>query len=281
MTVPITLRALGAAGAARAVLPYLIFFPGAVWVGTSADGMFAGVLAAGIAACAWGSTRRSPRPAVLGALLGGLLLGATLYLSYGLAVAIVLVTTVCWCSRRVVRRRHGSLRLWWVAWGTAVLGVAAVTVVFAINGFDWLSVLGLLRIRYYQGIASARPYSYFVWANLAALVVSAGPAVAPAVTAAFRSGWAGPGRWNIGRHPSGARRKPIPVPALLTVATLVSVLLADLSGLSKAETERIWLPFGVWLLCGLALVPRLWRRRLVMLQIGTALLVNHVLLTHW
>ena len=32
--------------------------------------------------------------------------------------------------------------------------------------------------RYYQGIASHRPYAYWVWANLAAVVVCAGPAAA-------------------------------------------------------------------------------------------------------
>ena len=35
-------------------------------------------------------------------------------------------------------------------------------------GFNWLTGLGQLRIRYYQGIAAQRPFSYFVYANLAA-----------------------------------------------------------------------------------------------------------------
>ncbi|MFE5392963.1 hypothetical protein ACFQ9U_00165 [Streptomyces sp. NPDC056568] len=35
--------------------------------------------------------------------------------------------------------------------------------------------------------------------------------------------------------------------AFLTTAGLLVLLVADLSGLSKAETERIWLPFTLWL----------------------------------
>ncbi|MEJ7651378.1 MAG: hypothetical protein WKF57_20390 [Nakamurella sp.] len=278
VSVPITLRALGAAGAARAMVPFGIFFPGAVWVGTSADGMFAGVLAAGIAAAAWGSTRRSARTAVPWSSIGGVLLGATLYLSYGLAVAIVLVAAVCWCSWRSVRTRGGSVRLWSSAWAMVVVGVAAVAIWFFTNGFHWFSALSLLQTRYYQGIASARPYSYFVWANLAALVVCAGPAFATSVTTAARAAWAGV---RHGRRTEGAARRRIGVPALLTAATAIAVLLADLSGLSKAETERIWLPFGVWLLCGVVVLSQRWRWRLLVLQIGTALLVNHLLLTHW
>lgn len=277
VSVPVTLRALGAAGAARAAVPFLVFFPGSVWIGTSADGMFAGVLAAGIACAAWGSTRRSARAAIPVALAGGLLLGATLYLSYGLAVAVVLVAAVCWCSWRLVCGRDGSLRLWTAAWATSVAGVAAVALWFFANGFHWFSALSLLQSRYYQGIASARPYGYFVWANLAALALSAGPAIAPALTAAVRSVWA-----SIRRAPAdGTPRARVSVPAVLSVATVLAVVLADLSGLSKAETERIWLPFGVWLLCGIAALPPRWRHRLLLVQIGTALLVNHLLLTHW
>lgn len=65
------------------------------------------------------------------------------------------------------------------------------------------------------------------------------------------------------------------------MATLLTVLAADVTGLSKAETERIWLPLGVWLLCGLALLPSRRARWVIGLQVVTGLLVNHLLLTHW
>ena len=53
-----------------------------------------------------------------------------------------------------------------------------MVVAFSGAGFDWLRGEHLLTIRYDQGIASVRPYSYFVWANFAALVLCAGPMVA-------------------------------------------------------------------------------------------------------
>jgi hypothetical protein len=61
----------------------------------------------------------------------------------------------------------------------------------------------------------------------------------------------------------------------------VAVLAADLSGLSKAEVERIWLPFAVWLPAGAALLPVGDRRGWLAAQAATALLVNHLLLTTW
>jgi len=45
------------------------------------------------------------------------------------------------------------------------------------------------------------------------------------------------------------RRSPV---ALLVGAALVAVVMADLSGLSKAEVERIWLPFLPWVLLATA-----------------------------
>ena len=38
------------------------------------------------------------------------------------------------------------------------------------------------------------------------------------------------------------------------------VVVADLSLMSRAEVERIWLPFVPWLLVGCALLPDRWRR---------------------
>jgi hypothetical protein len=60
-----------------------------------------------------------------------------------------------------------------------------------------------------------------------------------------------------------------------------AVLAATLSGLSKAEVERIWLPFAVWLLAGAALLPTSTRRGWLAAGAGVALVVNHLLLTNW
>jgi hypothetical protein len=66
---------------------------------------------------------------------------------------------------------------------------------------------------------------------------------------------------------------------MLVGAALAALLLADLSGMSKGEVERIWLPFVVWLVPLAALLDR--RRGWLLAQAALALAVNHLLLTVW
>jgi hypothetical protein len=92
--------------------------------------------------------------------------------------------------------------------------------------------------------------------------------------------------WRPSR-PAPARSSPLHWPdetaaprlALLVASALLALLIADLSGMSKAETERIWLPFAVWLLpaCAFLTGPRAW----LATQATLALLLNHLLLTGW
>ena len=67
-------------------------------------------------------------------------------------------------------------------------------------------------------------------------------------------------------------------PYLVVAAAVVAMLVADLSGMSKAEVERIWLPFAVWtsLSCAELPQPRRWLAAQAVLA-----LVNHLLLTTW
>ncbi|TDQ04343.1 hypothetical protein [Labedaea rhizosphaerae] len=238
----------GAEGFARAAVPFLALFPGAVWVGASADGLFAGVTTSGIALLALGAARRR----VLPCLAGGLLLGYGIFLSYGLlllgavALAVVLVTRS------------------WRALVLAAVAALAVFAVFSLAGFWWPDGYSLVVQRYYQGIGAIRPYSYWVWANLACLAVVVGPAVAPGLRRAF----------------ADRGRTSLPVVALAGAA-LVAVLAADVSGLSKAETERIWLPFAVWLVPLAALLPASSRRWWLLGQAAVAIAVNHILVTSW
>ena len=51
--------------------------------------------------------------------------------------------------------------------------------------------------------------------------------------------------------------------------------------MSRAEVERIWLPFVPWLLLSCALLPEPWRRRGLVVQVVLALAVQHLLLTGW
>ncbi|MDI5975285.1 hypothetical protein QDK53_03690 [Amycolatopsis magusensis] len=241
VAVPVTVRALGRPEAARAMLPFVALFPGVIWLGVSADGLFAGVTATGIALLAL-SRRRPPL-----ALLAGVVLGFGIFLSYGL-VLIGLIALA------VVRS--------WRALGLALVGALAVVVVFALAGFWWLDGYHLVVERYYQGIASERPYGYWVWANLACLAIAIGPALVAGVRRTIA------GRWS----------DPV---VLLGLAALLVVAFADLSGLSKAETERIWLPFAVWLLPAAALLPAPGRRGWLVAQAATALVVNHLVFTYW
>ena len=69
--------------------------------------------------------------------------------------------------------------------------------------------------------------------------------------------------------------------AILIVAFVVVIVWADLSQLSKAETERIWLPFSVWLVAAPALLPSRYHRLSLGVQAAGALLINSLLLTNW
>jgi methylthioxylose transferase len=249
VAVAVALRALGAEDVARRALPFGVLLPGAVWVGVSADGMFAGVLAWGVALLAVGAAGRGPR-ADLAALAAGALLGWCLYLSYGLVLGGLLALAVLALTRNL---RASVL---------ATIGTVAAVGVFTASGFWWFTGFERVQVIYAASIAAARPYAYFVWANLAAVLLALGPAVVAGVRRAV------------------ARPGALPaVAVVLAGAGVAAILLADASGMSKAEVERIWLPFAVWLAIPCALLPhaRYW----LAAQAGLALAVNHLLLTVW
>ncbi|MET0492769.1 MAG: hypothetical protein ABW000_06510 [Actinoplanes sp.] len=250
VAVPVTIRTLGDEDAARVAVPFLVLFPGAIWIGASADGLFAGVAATGVALLAVALTRRQFGTA---AAAGALLVGS-LYLSYGLTLLALPALAVVFLARR-------STSIWRTL-GVAVGAGAAVVVAFTLAGFWWLDGYHLVVERYYQGIASDRPYAYWVWADLALVVACAGPVAAVIMRRAVT---------RSGRGPS----------LVLPVAGLAAIVAADLSGLSKAEVERIWLPFAVWLMAGAALLPPVSRRGWLLAQAVIALLINHLLLTTW
>ena len=62
---------------------------------------------------------------------------------------------------------------------------------------------------------------------------------------------------------------------------LLAIVFADLSMLSKAETERIWLPFTVWLTAAGALLPPRSHRWWLALNVVGALVLNSFILTNW
>lgn len=269
VAVLVAVRALAGDGLARRAAPFLVLAPAAVWLGTSADAYFAAVAAWAVALLALAVTGRP----VWWAAGSGLLFGLTCYLSYGLTLFAVLLVTVLFLGRHRVRERP-------VLVGALLAGAAVVPALFTVAGFDWWAAYRLLITRYYQGVGGVRPYGYWVWANLACTVVITGLATVAGLRRAGGALARAP-RAPLGRPAAGA--PPVPAAearlALLGLAALLALLVADLSGMSKAETERIWLPFAMWLLpaCAFLTRPRVW----LTAQAVLALLVNHLLLTTW
>ncbi|MDX2604229.1 hypothetical protein PV330_29985 [Streptomyces caniscabiei] len=254
VAVLVTIRTLASEALARRAAPFLVLAPAAVWMGTSADGYFAAVAAWATALLALAVTGHRPAATALAA---GLLFGLTLYLSYGLTLFAAMATTV---------PLLGSRRL--PALPYAVAGLLVVPVAFTVAGFNWWEAYHLLVERYYQGAGGFRPYGYWLFANLACTVLVVGPAT----VAGLRRAGAHLARWHA--TPVAERRL-----GLLLCTALTMLLAADLSGMSKAETERIWLPFALWLVSAGAFLdrPRMW----LTAQAILALLLNHLLLTGW
>jgi hypothetical protein len=262
VALPVTLRELGAEAAGRRIVPFIALFPGAVWMAVSADGLFAGVAVSGLALVCRGAVRGR----IVTSLLGGLLLGVAVFLSYGLVLFGLVVLLIL-----LLRIRQGDLRSIVVPWLGATAGFISVAAVHLALGFNWFDGLAALRVRYYQGIASQRPYSYFIYANLAAWLISCSPLLAIGIGRSIAA-------LTRGRAEQWAEDR---LAALLALSGVLSALIADLSGLSKAEAERIWLSFGVIAYSGLALLRGQSARLALIASAIWALLVNHLLNTGW
>ncbi|MGH9194045.1 MAG: hypothetical protein ACRDZ0_16420, partial [Acidimicrobiales bacterium] len=224
-TVPAALvatRDVAGDAAARRLAPVLVLAPAAIWW-SSADALFAGVAAWAVALAVLATARRGPASWAMGAG-AGVLGSAALLLSYGLALlAVVPLVVGVW--------RH---RLAPLAASVAVIAVAYLAVRAA--GFDWWRGLEATRAAYQGGVATERPYGVFLLANVAVFATAAGPAAI-----------AGLGR--LARVGRGAALQ------MLAGAATASVLGANVSGLSKGEVERIWLPFAPWVIVAAAAVP--------------------------
>jgi hypothetical protein len=248
LAVLVTVRALGSEAAARRAAPFLVLAPAAVFMAVSADALFGAVAAWGLACLALGARSAGPRMVAWSAL-AGLLLGWCVMSSYGLPLLGILALAVLALARS-----------WWPLPVAAAVALALV-LGFAAAGFAWWEALPVLRERYWDGIASDRPGAYWTWGNLAALVVCAGPLLGAGLAVLRR----------------GSDRAVL----LLAGAAAACVVLADLSQMSRAEVERIWLPFVPWLLLTTALLPERWRRWGLLLQVAWALAVQQLLYTSW
>ncbi|MFI0964194.1 hypothetical protein ACH4S8_22695 [Streptomyces sp. NPDC021080] len=317
VAVLVTVRVLAGEDLARRAAPFLALAPAAVWMGTSADGYFAAVAAWALALLALAVTGHRPRTAGLasGLLLGltaylsygltlvcviacaVLLLGrrsVTRPLPYALAGLAVVPTVFTllgfdwWEAYRLLVTRYyqgaGGVR----PYGYWVWANLACTVLIA----GPATVAGLRRAgAAAAGIAAAAVRTGAAPVRLRATAAPAAGTPAPKPAAPVgeesaascdedsavpaRESSAAPARGNSAVPAHGTA----PRLAVLVVAALLALLVADLSGMSKAETERIWLPFAMWLLPAGAFLPR--PRAWLIAQAATALLLNHLLLTGW
>lgn len=237
-------RALAGEPSARRVAPVLALLPAAIWAGTSADALFAGVAGVAIALIALAATTPAQPLRWVGA---GVALGVALLLTYGAGLAVLVAAGVI-----AVRARPVLPPLALVAAGAITVLALAAT-----EGFWWPDGLAATREAYWAGIAAERPGPYLSLAgNPAVLALATGPAVA-----------AGLASWRVDGH-RAAR--------LLPALALVVLLVADVSQFSRGEVERLWLPFVPWV--ALAAAPGRWW---LGAQAAVALALQATLVSPW
>ncbi|GAA3445514.1 hypothetical protein [Planomonospora venezuelensis] len=266
VAIALTVRRLAGEEAARRALPYLALTPASVWIATSMDAFFAGVGAWGVALLVLGRSGAA-RAACAGA--GGVLLGALPYLSYGLVPYLLIPVA----AAAVVRPPRAAV--------LAVLaGAAAVTAAFAAGGFLWPAGVLATHAEWAADPGAARPYLYFLVANLAVLALLTGPAAAtglarlasrtaPSRTAPSRTAPEGPAA------PGRAAARGV---GAVVAAALVAVLALDASGVTRGEVERIWVPYALWIGPAASLAGG---RRPLAAQAVTGLLLQGLVVSPW
>lgn len=232
---------------ARRAAPFVVVAPAALWLATSADALFAGV-SAWAAMAVVVATRKTGRRSDACAIAGGLGFGAAAFLSYGLVLVAAVPLVVA-----IARRRARPVIV-------AAISALPIALGFLAAGFSWFEGLAATRDRYGAGIASQRPYLTFLVVNLVVLALVVGPI----------------GVWALGR----LRDRAV---WLVVGGAAGAVAIADLSGMSKAEVERIWLPFALWLLlaCGGIVASDRTTSGLLAVQATATLIVSTTVVTAW
>jgi hypothetical protein len=198
-------RELGGEHRGRVAAALTIFSPSAVLFGvTSVDYAFAGVGMIG----AWLLVDRRPLPKAVGCVA----------VAVGSFLSWVLLAIPVWAVLCVLRRdgpREAALTA-----AAALAALLALTLVLHLAwGYDPVAILRALRPIYAHGIASRRPYWFWLFGSPAAYLAMLGTPIA----------------WLALR--AAVRRDPA------TLALVAVILVSALAGFTKAETERIWLPF--------------------------------------
>lgn len=238
----VVVRNVAGEATARRIAPFLVLTPAAVWIATSGDALFAAAGAWAVALTVAATTRGRGWAVAAGAGWG-----VALMLSYGLVLLAPVAAVVAWRRRRVD-----------VLVVCAASSIVALVVVGLATGFWWPAGVAATRRAYQAGYAAHRSAAVFLWLNLCAFAIAVGPAVAPALARLRRHAVAG-----------------------IVIAALTGVLIADASLLSKAEVERIWLPWVPWLLVATAALPRERRRMWLAGQAGTGFALQLALRSTW
>ncbi|WP_299057201.1 hypothetical protein [uncultured Nocardioides sp.] len=262
----VAMRALGAEAMVRRALPFLVLGPAALFAAVSADALIAVTASWGLALMAIAGTRASRGAMAAWAVAAGLTLGWTVMTSWGIGLIGILALTILWLTRS-----------WWL-FPVIAASALVVVLVFSFYGFHWWEAFPVLQERYWDGLAADRPAAYWMWGNLGALAYAAGPAVGAGLG---RLATMRPSRFDEVAADTGTDRRAVAVTVALSLAMTAVVLAADLSRMSKAEVERIWLPFVPWLLLATALLPARWRTPLLGLGMVVALVVQHLFYTSW
>ncbi len=261
----------------RRAAPFLVVAPYAIWMLTSADAFFTALGAWGVALVALG-VRRDGRGATWIGACGGLLLATLLFMTYGGAIYLVLpsvIVVVGWIRHKRENRRGAAGRSGFGAGATAtvvgaVVMASLVTMMWLAAGFWWFDGAEATRNEYWKGTAQFRVWNYFIFANVVIALFAVGPAT------------------FVGLTKLRERRLWV-----LVGGALLAVTIANLSQLSKGETERIWLLFYPWLVvAGASLVRQFRVRRWTVpantvlagwlgVQAASAIALQAVLVTKW
>jgi len=246
VAVLIAVREIAGESTARRALPFLVLAPAATWMAVSFDALFAGAAAWLITLLVLAATRTGRRADLL-AVGAGVLAAVAALFSYGLVLMGCLVLAVAVAFRA------------WRPLAIATVTAAGLVVALVPFGYWWITGLEATSVEYYT-LDVDRPYSYFLFNNLSAWFLVIGPATVVAL--AFlrdRRLW------------------------ILVGGGLAAVAAANLSGLSNAEVERIWLPFTIWVLPAAAVLGgRGWvTRGWLGAQAATAIVLAWFIRTHW
>ncbi|WP_252846864.1 hypothetical protein [Actinoallomurus purpureus] len=317
VAIALTVRRLAGAEAARRAVPFLVLAPTALWVATSVDALFLGVAAWAVALVALAATRPTPAPAPAPApasaptstptstpastpastptpasasapastsapmsastptpapayaFAGGLLLGCLPYLSYGLLPMFALPLAV------LVLTRPPRPVLVALAAGCAVVPAA-----FTIAGFSWFAGVAGTHVAWAAGGgARARPYAYFLLGDLSVLALLIGPATAMALPAVLPRAVA-LARAMLPGGPAEEATSWIGRLGWPVAAALAGMIALDLSGVTRGEVERIWIPYAAWMTIAPA-VHRPPARTLLLAQALTALTIQGLVWSPW